>query len=169
MSDLGTLSSSTTLCSPLERNPRTLLVLQRNSSQACCSFWCLTFPWIIQHCLRKMCLEAAVYCVWGEQWLPPGSCPPAVLPCQVSAPTLCSLPAPKAPEAPALQGAEMGTSPSACPSVLRSREPTQPHRPAAGTGTGWLCPATSTCQLEGERSLWGEMHFGCSTFLVISS
>lgn len=51
-------------------------------------------------CLRKMCLEAAEYCVWGEQWLAPGSSPPADLSCQVSALILSFLPAPKALQAP---------------------------------------------------------------------
>ena len=44
LGDTGTETSSTILCLPLERNTRSLLVLLRNSSQACCSFWCLTFP-----------------------------------------------------------------------------------------------------------------------------
>lgn len=89
-----------------------------------------------------MCLESVEYCVWGEQWPPPGSPPPADLSCQVSARILLLLPAPKALEAPSLQEAEMGMSPT---SVSPQRQGTvPPHSPhCRGTGSG---PGTLPCQ-----------------------
>lgn len=95
-----------------------------------------------------MCLEAVEYCVWGEQWLPPGSSPPADLSCQVSVLAVLLLPAPKALEAPSLQEAEMGMSPpSLSPQGMGpGHHPTpqpklQGHRKAG--------PVTLTCQSGG--------------------
>lgn len=87
-----------------------------------------------------MCLEAVKYCVWGEQWLPPGSSPPADLSCQVSVLTIAFLPAPKALEAPSLQEAEMGMSPSSWSSQhFGPGDHPTPTVPAAGAWKGWLC------------------------------
>lgn len=85
-------------------------------------------------------MEAAEYCVWGEQWLALGSSPPADLSCQVSALTLSFPPAPKALQPPALQEAEMGMSPISWSSqCFRPGDHPTPTVPAAEELKGWLC------------------------------
>lgn len=100
-----------------------------------------------------MCLESVEYCVWGEQWLPPGSSPPADLSCQVSALALLLLPAPRALEAPSLQEAAMGTSPTSLSPQHRGEGTLPSH---CRTRAGWPCHPLPLAEFGGQY-----LGFGC--------